>query len=81
MDRLAAPGDCRASDGGGCGGRQEEGTSALALCIGGVEAEEDEELIMGGVLQWKETEKGWRYLYFFGWKKGNGSWGDRDCDI
>ncbi|KAH7829194.1 uncharacterized protein MONOS_17142 [Monocercomonoides exilis] len=80
-DRLAAPGDCRASDGGGCGGRQEEGTSALALCIGGVEAEEDEELIMGGVLQWKETEKGWRYLYFFGWKKGNGSWGDRDCDI
>ncbi|KAH7814965.1 uncharacterized protein MONOS_18373 [Monocercomonoides exilis] len=52
------------SVGGGCGGRREEGTSALALCIGGVETEEDEELTMGGVLQWKETEKGWRYLFF-----------------
>ncbi|KAH7816388.1 uncharacterized protein MONOS_18236 [Monocercomonoides exilis] len=28
-----------ARDGGGGGGRREEGTSALALCIGGVEAE------------------------------------------
>ncbi|KAH7816386.1 uncharacterized protein MONOS_18235 [Monocercomonoides exilis] len=30
---------CMARDGGGGGGRREEGTSALALCIGGVEAE------------------------------------------
>ncbi|KAH7821411.1 uncharacterized protein MONOS_12427 [Monocercomonoides exilis] len=36
---FAAPLICRARDGGGGGGRREEGTSALALCIGGVETE------------------------------------------
>ncbi|KAH7825030.1 uncharacterized protein MONOS_6212 [Monocercomonoides exilis] len=69
-DSLVAPLICRARDGGGGGGRREEGTSALALCIGGVETEEDEGLTMGGVLQWKETEKGWRYLYFYWLEEG-----------
>ncbi|KAH7816384.1 uncharacterized protein MONOS_16605 [Monocercomonoides exilis] len=63
-DSLDAPLICGARDGGGGGGRREEGTSALALCIGGVKTEEDEELIMGVVSQWKEA-KYWRYLFFY----------------
>ncbi|KAH7829602.1 uncharacterized protein MONOS_19 [Monocercomonoides exilis] len=47
-DNLSAPGICRARDGGGGGGRREEGTSSLALCIGGVETEEDEGLTSRG---------------------------------
>ncbi|KAH7819649.1 uncharacterized protein MONOS_14700 [Monocercomonoides exilis] len=57
VNRLVAPLICKARDGGRGGGRQGEGTSGATLCIGDVETEEDEELTMGGVLQWKETEK------------------------
>ncbi|KAH7823373.1 uncharacterized protein MONOS_15347 [Monocercomonoides exilis] len=28
-----------------------------------------------------ETYKEMEIFIFIGWKKGNGSWGDRDCDI
>ncbi|KAH7817943.1 uncharacterized protein MONOS_18082 [Monocercomonoides exilis] len=39
---------CGTRDGGGGGGRREEGTSGAALCIGGVETEEDEGLTTKG---------------------------------
>ncbi|KAH7817917.1 uncharacterized protein MONOS_18073 [Monocercomonoides exilis] len=39
-----------ARDGGRGGGRQEEGTSGAALCIGGMETEEDEGLTTKGCL-------------------------------
>ncbi|KAH7829200.1 uncharacterized protein MONOS_17144 [Monocercomonoides exilis] len=56
-DRLDAPLICGASVGGGGRGRREEGTSALVLCIGGVEAEEDEGLTMRGCLAMERDRK------------------------
>ncbi|KAH7822367.1 uncharacterized protein MONOS_14234 [Monocercomonoides exilis] len=57
VDSLAAPHIYRARDGGRGGRGLEEGTSALALCIGGVETEEDEGLTMGGCLAMERDRK------------------------
>ncbi|KAH7817923.1 uncharacterized protein MONOS_18075 [Monocercomonoides exilis] len=55
-------GICGTRDGGRGGGRQEEGTSGAALCIGGMETEEDEGLTTKGMLgnEVEEMEDVWR---------------------
>ncbi|KAH7829276.1 uncharacterized protein MONOS_17162 [Monocercomonoides exilis] len=61
-----------ASVGGGGGERQEEGTSALALCIGGVETEEDEGLTTRGCFAMERDRKRMEVFVFYWLEEGHG---------